>query len=53
MKHTTTMEQFEALHEAIEKVRSTSKTVKVDKEALLNLLMDHSDMTHKLEGGIQ
>jgi hypothetical protein len=53
MKHVTTQEQFEGLHEATAKVRSTSKTVKVDKEALLNLLMDHSDMTHKLEGGIR
>ena len=46
----TTMEQFEALHEANDKTRSTSKTVKVSKEALTNILLDHSMMFGELEG---
>jgi hypothetical protein len=33
-------EQFDGLHEALDKVRSTSTTVKVDKEALGALLRD-------------
>ncbi|MBK1871592.1 hypothetical protein [Taklimakanibacter albus] len=46
----TTMEQFEALHAANAKTRSTSKTVTVSKEALTNILMDHSMMVGELEG---
>ena len=37
-----TQEQFEALHEALDKVRKNSKSVRVDKQALTNLLQDHS-----------
>lgn len=33
---------FEALHAALDKVRSTSRTVTVDKDALRLLLADHS-----------
>jgi hypothetical protein len=36
--------QFDALHEALDKVRSTSTTVKVDKAALSALLMDHANL---------
>jgi hypothetical protein len=43
MNMKTTQEQFEGLHEALDKVRSTSSTVKVDKEALRALLYDHAD----------
>lgn len=41
--------QFHALHEALAKVRSTSKTVTVSKEALTNLLIDHSKIYAALE----
>ena len=50
VKHNTTQAQFEAVLEAVDKTRGTSKTVKVSKVALINLLMDHSEMSHRLEG---
>lgn len=34
--------EFRALHEACDKVRKNSKTVTVDKAALVKLLIDHS-----------
>jgi hypothetical protein len=40
----TTQAQFEGLHERVDKTRSTSKSVTVDKDALTALLMDHSMM---------
>lgn len=42
-------EEFEAIHEALAKVRSTSKTVVVPKEALAALLRDHSNLVNLLE----
>lgn len=42
-------EQFEVLHLALAKVRSTSKTVTVDKEAMTALLIDYSKLIDKLE----
>ena len=45
----TTDEQFNGLHEALDKVRKTSKTVTVDKQALSNLLMDHSTIAKELK----
>jgi arsenate reductase-like glutaredoxin family protein len=42
-------EQFEALHSAHNKTRSTSKTVTVDRAALIAILMDHSNMVERLE----
>lgn len=40
----TTQEQFEDTHARLDKTRRTSKTVVVDRQALTNLLMDHSNM---------
>lgn len=37
-------EQYDAIYEALNKTRDTSKTVKVDKAALLNLLDDHAKL---------
>jgi hypothetical protein len=42
-----TQAQFEGLHNAVDGVRSTSATVRVDKQALINLLMDHAEL-HRL-----
>lgn len=39
----TTQEEFEQLHRDLDKVRSSSETVKVNKEALRHLLLDHAD----------
>lgn len=45
-----TQEQFEELHRDLDKVRSTSSTVKINKEALRNLLLDHADYAAKTKG---
>ena len=44
-----TQEQFEGIHEELDKVRSNSKTVKVDKQALTNLLIDHSTLLKEIK----
>ncbi|RWB24565.1 MAG: hypothetical protein EOQ80_16800 [Mesorhizobium sp.] len=44
----TTMREFEGLHERHDRTRSTSRTVTVDREALIHLLMDHSRMVEAL-----
>lgn len=42
-------EQFESIHEALDKTRSNSKSVKVDKQALTNLLIDHTHLVQHYE----
>ncbi|RWK43781.1 hypothetical protein [Mesorhizobium sp.] len=44
----TTMREFEGLHERNDRTRSTSRTVTVDREAFIHLLMDHSRMVEAL-----
>ena len=44
----TTMREFEALHARHDRTRSTSKTVTVDRGALIHLLIDHSRMIEAL-----
>ncbi len=44
----TTLLQFEELHLRHDRTRSTSKTVTVDRQALINLLMDHSRLVDAL-----
>ena len=44
----TAMREFEALHERYDRTRSTSRTVTVEREALIHLLMDHSRMVEAL-----
>lgn len=41
---TTTQEEFESLHDVLSKTQSTSKTCRVNKQALQHLLVDHSRM---------
>lgn len=45
--HTATAE-FESLWECLDKVRSTSQSVRVDKQALIHVLMDHASMFEAL-----
>lgn len=45
--YTTTVE-FESLHERHDRTRSTSKTVNVDRQALIHILMDHARMLEAL-----
>lgn len=44
----TTRSQFEQMHERQDRTRSTSKTVTVDRQGLINILMDHSRMLDAL-----
>lgn len=44
----TTMLEFEHLHERHDRTRSTSKTVTVDRKALIHILMDHARMLEAL-----
>lgn len=37
-------EQFELIHAQLEKTRRSSDTVKVDRQALQNLLIDHAQL---------
>tara|TARA_R110000824_G_scaffold260981_3_gene449619 strand:+ start:5933 stop:6127 length:195 start_codon:yes stop_codon:yes gene_type:complete len=49
IKVNTTDEQFDLLHQAVDKARKNAKEVKVARKALLNLLMDHSKFTNTLK----
>lgn len=40
----TSMDEFETMHERHDRTRSTSKTVTVDRQALIHILMDHARM---------
>ena len=42
-------EAFEALHGALERLRATSKTVTVDRDALATLLRDHGTLIAHLK----
>jgi hypothetical protein len=42
------MGEFEILHERHDRTRSTSKTVTVDRQALIHILMDHARMVEAL-----
>ena len=44
----TSMAEFEALHERYDRTRSTSKSVTVERAALIHLLMDHSRLVDAL-----
>ena len=44
MKLYTTDEDFDLLHLAADKARKNAKEVKVSRQALINLLMDHSHL---------
>lgn len=44
----TTLAEFEALHERHDRTRSTGKTVTVDRQALIHILMDHAGMLEAL-----
>jgi hypothetical protein len=44
----TTMAEFEHLHVRHNRTRSTSKTVTVDRQALIHMLMDHANMLQAL-----
>jgi hypothetical protein len=53
VKLSTTIGQFEALHEALDRLRKGSSSVKVDASALRNLLTDFSKLNAALRGEIE
>ncbi len=46
---TCSQEQFESVHEAVDKARQSSESVKVPRAALAALLMDHSKLIERQE----
>lgn len=44
----TTVYEFETLHERNDRTRSTSKTITVDRQAMIHILMDHARMVEAL-----
>lgn len=44
----TTFAEFETLHARHDHTRSTSRTVTVDRQALIHILMDHARMLEAL-----
>jgi hypothetical protein len=44
----TSMDEFETMHARHDRTRSTSKTVTVDRQALIHILMDHARMLEAL-----
>ena len=45
----TTTNQFHDMHVVVDKARPKTKTVTVEKDALFNLLVDHSHMAGELQ----
>lgn len=45
----TTVKDFELLHAAIESHRANAREVKVPRQVLMNLLLDHSKMCKELK----
>lgn len=45
----TTDDQFETAHDRLHKTRTSSRFVRVEREALENLLMDYSSMLNQLQ----
>lgn len=43
-----TEDEFHKLHEAVDSARKGTKDVKVNKEALVHILSDHSDLWKRL-----
>jgi len=44
----TTQDNYEDLHEIVDRARKNAKIVKVDRKLLINLLMDHSLLINSL-----
>lgn len=52
-RQTLTGDQEQGLYEAMNKARTATRSVTVDKEALFALLVDHGRALHALEGGYE
>ncbi len=49
MKIYTSDTDFDALHQAVDKARKNAKEVKVTRQALMNMLMDHANFIGKMK----
>ena len=49
MKLYTTDKDFDPLHQAVDKARKNAKEVKVTRQALMNMLMDHANFIGKIK----
>jgi|TARA_A100001201_G_scaffold124820_1_gene108975 hypothetical protein len=49
MKLYTTDKDFDLLHQAVDKARKNAKEVKVTRQALMNMLMDHANFIGKIK----
>ena len=49
MKVYTSDTDFDALHQAVDKARKNAKEVKVTRQALMNMLMDHANFIGKIK----
>ena len=49
MKLYTNDEEFDLLHQAVDKARKNAKEVEVPRQALINLLMDHSHLVKSVK----
>lgn len=49
MKIYTSDDQFDLLHRAVDKARKNAKEIKVSRQALLNMLMDHANFISSLK----
>ena len=49
MKLYTNDEEFDLLHQAVDKARKNAKEVKVSRQALINILMDHSHLVKSVK----
>ena len=49
MKIYTSDTDFDALHQAVDKTRKNAKEVKVTRQALMNMLMDHANFICKMK----
>jgi hypothetical protein len=45
----TSDDQFDLLHRAVDKARKNAKEIKVSRQALLNMLMDHANFISSLK----
>ena len=49
MKLYTNDEDFDLLHQAADKARKNAKEIKVPRQALINILMDHSHLVKSVK----
>ena len=49
MKVYTSDTDFDSLHQAVDKARKNAKEIKVTRQALMNMIMDHANFIGKMK----